>query len=72
MMFAGLNARAEVVRRDTLFADVYRKENLAVAYDVFPGGQQFLMQRFANEGRRDLMVMLNWPELARRRVAARR
>ncbi len=70
LMFAALDARGEVLRRDTLFADAYRKENRAVAYDVFPGGQEFLMQRFVTEGRRDLMVLLNWPEMARRRQAA--
>lgn len=67
LMYAAMDARGEVVRRDTLFADVYRKENRAVAYDVFPSGQEFLMQRYVTEGRRDLLVLLNWPELAKRR-----
>ena len=70
LMFAALDTRGEVQRRDTLFVDTYRKENRAVAYDVFPGGQEFLMQRLATEGRRDLMVLLNWPALVRRRQAA--
>ncbi|MBX9929840.1 MAG: serine/threonine-protein kinase [Gemmatimonadaceae bacterium] len=70
LMFAALDARAEVVRRDTLFLDPYRKEHRAVAYDVFPGGQEFLMQRVETEGRRDLMVLRNWPALARRRQQA--
>ncbi|MGQ0767149.1 MAG: hypothetical protein ACT4OZ_15990 [Gemmatimonadota bacterium] len=72
MMFAALNAGAAVVRRDTLFADAFRKEIRAVSWDVFPGGQQFVMQRFANEGRVDPIVILNWPALARRRAAATR
>lgn len=70
LMFAALDARAEVVRRDTLFLDTYRKENRAVGYDVFPSGQEFLMQRVETEGLRDLMVLRNWPALARRRQQA--
>lgn len=70
LMFAALDSRAEVLRRDTLFVDSNRKEDRAIAYDVFPGGQEFLMQRFVTEGRRDLLVLLNWPELANRRQQA--
>jgi hypothetical protein len=55
----------EVVRRDTLFADPYRRETLAVAYDVFPDGS-LLMQQPSGTGARAPIVVLNWPGLLRK------
>jgi eukaryotic-like serine/threonine-protein kinase len=58
----------EVVRRDTLFADGYRRETLAVSYDVFPDGRSLLMQKPAGLGGRSPIVVLNWPSLLRERA----
>jgi hypothetical protein len=73
MHFVGLSSgpTLEVVRRDTLFADPYRRETLAVSYDVFPDGQSLLMQKPLETGSRSPIVVLNWPGLLRRAGAAR-
>jgi hypothetical protein len=61
----------EVARRDSLFSDVYRKETLAVAYDVFPDGQSLLMQKAGGTGSRSPIVVLNWPALLRKGAVKR-
>jgi serine/threonine-protein kinase len=68
LMLATLTTGTElaVAKRDTLFADVYRKENKSVGYDVFPNGE-LLMQKLEDQSGGRLMVVLNWPELLRRR-----
>ncbi|MBY0491831.1 MAG: serine/threonine-protein kinase [Gemmatimonadaceae bacterium] len=53
----------QVARRDSLFADVYRRETLAVSYDVFPDGQTLLMQKPGGLSGRSPIVVLNWPAL---------
>ena len=53
-----------VIRRDTLFRDVYEHREVA-DYDVFPGGNEFLMVR-QNADRLRMGVLLNWREAMRR------
>ena len=55
--------RLELVRRDTLFEDIYDRESYAAFYDVMPGGKELLMQR--NESRPRLAILLNWLLLLR-------
>jgi serine/threonine-protein kinase len=55
--------RLELVRRDTLFEDIYDRESFAAFYDVMPGGKELLMQR--NESRPRLAILLNWSSLLR-------
>ena len=55
-----------VVRRDTLFADVYRKETLSIGYDVFPDGRSLLMQKPSGSISRQPVMILNWPALLSR------
>ena len=75
MMYAALRtgsaagAGLEVVRRDTLFADTYRREKLTVSYDVFPDGQALLMQKPNAVTSRQPVIVLNWPALLRQRAA---
>ena len=59
-------ATLQVVRHDTLFADPYRRESLAVPYDVFPDGQSLLMQQLSGTNSRSPIVVLNWPGLLRK------
>jgi len=54
-----------VVRHDTLFVDPYRRETLAVPYDVFPDGKTLLMQKPSGTNSRSPIVVLNWPGLLR-------
>jgi hypothetical protein len=61
--------RLELVRRDTLFEDIYDREGFAPFYDVMPGGKELLMQR--NESRPRLAILLNWPALLRPDSASR-
>lgn len=58
-----------VVRRDTLFRDVFAQHNFT-NYDVFPGGNELLMIH-ANPITMRPAVILNWPELLRQRAALR-
>ena len=60
------DAILQVVRRDTLFADPYRRESLAVPYDVFPDGKSLLMQKPSGTSSRSPIVVLNWPGLLRK------
>jgi hypothetical protein len=73
MHFVALKSGAtlEVVRRDTLFADPYRRAALDVPYDVFPDGQTLLMQKAVGTGGRAPIVVLNWPGLLRRGAVKR-
>ena len=73
MHFVALKGGAalEVVRRDTLFADPYRRETLALQYDVFPDGQTLLMQKPSGTGSRSPIVVLNWPGLLRQGKGSR-
>ena len=59
----------ELVRRDTLFEDIYDRESYAAFYDVMPGGRELVMQR--NESRPRLAMVLRWPELLRQDTASR-
>ncbi len=72
LMYAALSGPGEVARRDTLFVDVYRKELRAVQYDVLPGDQGFLMLKLEASSRPNPIMVLNWPELVRRRSATPR
>ena len=72
MHFVALTSGATlvVVRRDTLFADPYRRAGVDVPYDVFPDGQTLLMQKAVGTGRAPIVV-LNWPGLLRRGAVKR-
>ena len=59
-------------KRDTLFADDYRKEVKAVTYDAFPDGRTLLMQKRAGQSSREPTMVFNWPELVRRRAGIQR
>ena len=69
MHFVALTSGAglEVVRRDTLFVDPYRRESLSVPYDVFPDGQSLLMQKPSGQRSPYPIVVLNWPALLTQR-----
>jgi hypothetical protein len=60
-----------LVRRDTLFADTYDRENDAPAFDVLPGGKELLMFRSASAAPPRLAFVLNWTDLVRRTAARR-
>jgi serine/threonine-protein kinase len=55
-----------IVRRDTLFRDVYQRHNIT-NYDVFPNGKELLMIR-ARPTKVSAAVLMNWPELLDRRA----
>jgi hypothetical protein len=61
--------RLSVIRRDTLFADVYMNSGLGrPSYDVFPGGREFLMMRgegAADTLSSDIVLLQNWHLRAR-------
>jgi serine/threonine-protein kinase len=59
-----------VIRRDTLFKDVFVQHNIQ-NYDVFPGGNELLMIRNTSAASWRAGVLLNWPELVRQRAAVR-
>ncbi|MEQ1690615.1 MAG: protein kinase [Gemmatimonas sp.] len=61
----------EVMRHDTLFVDPYRRESLAIPYDVFPDGQSLLMQKPGGTSSRYPIVVLNWMGLLRQGGAKR-
>jgi len=69
MQYAALKGGAsiEVMRRDTLFDDPYRRESLSVPYDVFPDGQSLLMQKPSGQRSPYPIVVLNWPALLTQR-----
>ena len=73
MHFVALKGGAalEVVRRDTLFVDPYRREALSVQYDVFPDGKSLLMQKPSGTSSRYPIVVLNWLGLLRQGGAKR-
>lgn len=55
-----------VVRRDTLFADVYVSE-FGTSYDIAPDGAQFLFSKSAEASR--IIVALGWLDALRDRMA---
>jgi hypothetical protein len=57
-----------IVRRDTLFADIYQLGNNHAAYDVMPDGQSFIMVRSIGAGALP-MIVLNWFDELRERMA---
>lgn len=57
-----------VVRRDSLFADVYRRYLSHAAWDVMPNGREFLMMR-GPDVRSSIYVIVNWQQLSRVRGA---
>ena len=65
----GTSPRLELVRRDTLFEDIYDREQYAAFYDVMSGGKELLMQR--NESRPRLAMEFNWPVLLRQDSTSR-
>jgi hypothetical protein len=73
MMMATLAASptVSVTKRDTLFPDVYRKENKAVQYDVLQNGELLMVKSENRSGGRPTVV-INWPELLRRRTPGAR
>ena len=57
-----------IVRRDTVFADIYQLGNNRAAYDVMPDGQSFIMVRPTGAGSLP-MIVLNWFDELRERMA---
>ena len=55
------------MRRDTLFADRYRRELLVVTYERFPDRQSLLMQKPTSKSPCAPIVELKWPALLRRK-----
>ncbi|HLA89800.1 MAG TPA: hypothetical protein VJL28_05190, partial [Gemmatimonadaceae bacterium] len=56
-----------VARREALFPDVYERNPFHVDYDVFPGGNEFVMVQPISGGAR-LFAVVNWTEELRRRL----
>ena len=57
-----------IVRRDTVFADIYQLGNNRAACDVMPDGQSFIMVRPTGAGSLP-MIVLNWFDELRERMA---
>ena len=53
----------DVVRRDTLFADVYSKEGEGQGWDVFPNGRDFIFLKGQPVASPKLVVVVNWQQL---------
>ena len=53
----------DVVKRDTLFADVYTKEGDGQGWDVFPNGKQFVFLKGLPTAPSKLIVVVNWQQL---------
>ena len=64
------NLTLGVARRDKLFVDNYRKEFKAVQYDVFPNGRELLMMKLEDRSGGRPTIVINWPELLKRRAPA--
>ena len=69
MLFATLTTSSplSVAKRDTLFVDTYRKEFKAIQYDVFPSGRELLMMKLDSQSGGRPTIVINWPELLKRR-----
>jgi serine/threonine-protein kinase len=61
------NPEPRVIRRDTLFRDVFAYHNFT-NYDVLPGSRELLMIR-ETPGKIDVTVLMHWPALLRQRAA---
>ena len=68
LMVATIAATPElsVVKRDSLFADTYRREGKAVQYDVFPNGDFLMLKRDERSEPRP-MIITNWQRLLRQK-----
>ena len=55
--------RLDVVKRDTLFADLYNKEGEGQGWDIFPNGKQFVFLKGLATAPSKLMVVVNWQQL---------
>ncbi len=53
----------DILKRDTLFADVYGKEGEAQGWDVFPNGKEFVFLKGLPAPPTKLMVIVNWQQL---------
>jgi hypothetical protein len=54
----------QLVRRDSLFVDVYDGSRNVRTWDVFPGGREFLFVRSSSEpAATGVMVVLNWQQM---------
>jgi Tol biopolymer transport system component len=53
----------DVVKRDTLFADIYNKEGEGQGWDIFPNGKQFVFLKGLPTAPSKLMVVVNWQQL---------
>ena len=67
-MFATISRTPElsVVKRDSLFADSYRREGKAVQYDAFPNGELLMLKRDERSEPRPTIVT-NWTRLPRQK-----
>jgi hypothetical protein len=68
LMVATIAATPElsVMKRDSLFADTYRREGKAVQYDVFPNGDFVMLKRDERTEARP-MIITNWQGLLRQK-----
>lgn len=68
LMFATIATSPElaVTKRDSMFADPYRREGKAVQYDAFPNGDLLMLKRNAFSGLHPTVVM-NWTGLLRQK-----
>jgi serine/threonine-protein kinase len=68
LMFATIATTPElgVVKRDSIFADPYRREGRAVQYDAFPNGDLLMLKRNERSEPRPTVVM-NWRALLRQK-----
>ena len=61
-----VHGQLEVVRRDTLFADIYNKEGEGQGWDVFPNGQAFVFLKGLPATPPKIKVIVNWQQLLQR------
>ncbi len=61
-----VRGQLEVVRRDTLFADIYNKEGEGQGWDVFPNGQAFVFLKGLPATPPKIKVIVNWQQLLQR------
>jgi serine/threonine-protein kinase len=64
------NPQLDIVKRDTLFADVYRTsapQQGRQNYEVFPNGREFVFVQASRTGERQLIGIARWTEQLLRR-----
>ena len=59
-----------VVRRDSLFVDIYDRYSWQQSYDVMPNGREFLVTKGPTRADAHIYAIVNWQELLKRQGAA--